>query len=211
MNILIDRLPESVEIGGVEYRINTGFRTSILFELLVRNKKIPDQGKIYGMLRLYYPRIPADRDEAIRKALWFFYCGKDRKKHKEERNQTAKDFRKNKVLYSFEKDADLIYAAFLSEYGIDLQDIEDMHWWKFSALFDGLSDDQKIRQVMHIRGKSTSGLSRKEVKRINELKKLYALDDEVSVDGRVALAKRNAEMKEYVRRRMEEVKRRVGT
>ena len=211
MNILIDRLPESVTIGGAEYRINTGFRTSILFELLVRTKKIPDQGKIYRMLRLYYPEIPSDRDEAIRKALWFFYCGKDRKKQREERNQTAKDFRKNKALYSFEKDADLIYAAFLSEYGIDLQDIEDMHWWKFSALFDGLSDDKKIRQVMHIRGKSTSGLPRKEVKRINELKKLYALDDEVSVDGRVALAKRNAEMKEYVRRRMEEVKRRVGT
>ena len=211
MNILIDRLPESVEIGGVEYRINTGFRTSILFELLVRNKKIPDQGKIYGMLRLYYPKIPVDRDEAIRKALWFFYCGKERKQQREERNQTAKDFRKNKILYSFEKDADLIYAAFMSEYGIDLQDIEDMHWWKFSALFDGLSDDQKIRQVMYIRGMSTSGLPRKEVKRINELKKLYALEDELSVDKRVALAKRNAEMKEYVRRRMEEVKHRVGT
>ena len=155
--------------------------------------------------------IPESRPIGMKKALWFFYCGKDRKKQKEERNQTAKDFRKNKVLYSFEKDADLIYAAFLSEYGIDLQDIEDMHWWKFSALFDGLADDQKIRQVMHIRGMNTSGLPRKEVKRINELKKLYALDDEISVDGRVALAKRNAEMKEYVRRRMEEVKRRVGT
>ena len=36
MNILIDELPESVEIEGVEYEINTDFRISILFELLMR-------------------------------------------------------------------------------------------------------------------------------------------------------------------------------
>ena len=211
MNILIDSLPETVNIRGVDYRINTGFRTSVLFELLVRDKTIPDQGKIYGMLQLYFPEIPPDHDEAIKKILWFFNCGKEQKKREEPRNQTAKDFQKNKELYSFEKDASLIYAAFLSEYGIDLQDIEDLHWWKFSAMFEGLSENCKIRHVMNIRGMSVSGLSRREKKRINELKKLYALDDEISIDKRVALAKRNAEMKEYVRRRTEEVKRHVRT
>lgn len=208
MNILVDKLPQSVEIGGVEYQINTGFRTSILFEMLVRNKKIPDQVKISVMLRQYYPAIPPDEDEAIRKILWFFNCGK-KKKRQDERNKTAKDFRQEKALYSYEADAPLIYAAFLSEYGMDLQDMEELHWWKFSALFDALPDDTKIRQVMRIRGMSTSGLPKKEIKRINELKKLYALEDEETVDNRVKLAKRNARMKEYVRRRMEEVKRRV--
>ena len=45
MSILVDRLPKSVEIGGAEYQINTGFRTSILFEMLIRDKGIPDQVK----------------------------------------------------------------------------------------------------------------------------------------------------------------------
>lgn len=204
MNILVDPLPDVVIVGGMEYQINTGFRTSVLFELLVRDKKIPDPAKIIGMLQLYYPQEPADKDEAIKKILWFYNCGKQEEK-KEERNKTAKDFRQDKALYSFEQDAPLIYAAFLAEYGIDLQDIEDLHWWKFSALFDGLSDDRKIRQVMRIRGMDTSGLSTKEIKRINDLKKYYALKDDVTVNSKVALAQRNARMKEYVRRRLEEV------
>ena len=204
MNIMVDPLPEVVIVGGMEYQINTGFRTSVLFELLVRDKKIPDSAKIIGMLQLYYPQEPADKDEAIKKILWFYNCGKQEEK-KEERNKTAKDFRQDKTLYSFEQDAPLIYAAFLAEYGIDLQDIEDLHWWKFSALFDGLSDDRKIRQVMRIRGMDTSGLSTKEIKRINDLKKYYALKDDVTVNSKVALAQRNARMKEYVRRRLEEV------
>lgn len=204
MNILVDPLPEVVIVGGMEYQINTGFRTSVLFELLVRDKKILDQAKIIGMLKLYYPQEPVDKDEAIKKILWFYNCGKQEEK-KEERNKTAKDFRQDKVLYSFEQDAPLIYAAFLAEYGIDLQDIEDLHWWKFSALFDGLSDDRKIRQVMRIRGMDTSGLSTKEIKRINDLKKYYALKDDMTVNSKVALAQRNARMKEYVRRRLEEV------
>lgn len=204
MNILVDPLPDVVIVGGMEYQINTGFRTSVLFELLVRDKKIPDQAKIIGMLQLYYPQEPADKDEAIKKILWFYNCGKQEEK-KEERNKTAKDFRQDKALYSFEQDAPLIYAAFLAEYGIDLQDIEDLHWWKFSALFDGLSDDRKIRQVMRIRGMDTSGLSKKEIKRINDLKKHYALKDDATVNSKVALAQRNARMKEYVRRRLEEV------
>lgn len=204
MNILVDPLPDVVIVGGMEYQINTGFRTSVLFELLVRDKKIPDPAKIIGMLQLYYPQEPADKDEAIKKILWFYNCGKQEEK-KEERNKTAKDFRQDKALYSFEQDAPLIYAAFLAEYGIDLQDIEDLHWWKFSALFDGLSDDRKIRQVMRIRGMNTSGLSAKEIKRINDLKKYYALKDDATVNSKVALAQRNARMKEYVRRRLEEV------
>lgn len=206
MNILIDPLPESVMIGGAEYRIESGFRTSILFELLVRDKKIPDHLKLRQMLYLYYPEIPADEEGAVRQILWFYNCGR-KGREEETRNRTAKEFRKEKALYSFEQDALLIYAAFLGQYGIDLQEIEELHWWKFQALFEGLDDGQRIRKVMRIRGMDTSGLPPGEVKRIQEWKKLYALEDEMTVDHHVKLAQRNRDLKEYVRRRLEEVKR----
>lgn len=208
LNILIDRLPETVNIGGVEYPIRTGFRTSVLFELLARDKKIKDEYKIDGLLRLYYPEIPKDGDEAVKKALWFYNCGRSRKK-KDEKNRTRKEFQREKVLYSFEKDAPLIYAAFKAQYGIDLQDIEDMHWWKFSAMFDGLTGDHVIRQIMNIRGMNTSEMSKKQIQRINALKEYYSLDDAEPVDSKIALAKRNADMKNYLRKRMQEVKRNV--
>ena len=43
MNILIDVLPTSVEINYMEYEINSDFRTSILFEILMQNDEINDE------------------------------------------------------------------------------------------------------------------------------------------------------------------------
>ena len=53
MNILIDVLPTSVEINDMEYEINSNFRTSILFELLMQNDEINDEEKILKSLELY--------------------------------------------------------------------------------------------------------------------------------------------------------------
>ena len=36
-NMLIDYLPETVEIEGVEYEIESNFRTFILFEMLMQD------------------------------------------------------------------------------------------------------------------------------------------------------------------------------
>lgn len=206
MNILIDVLPTTVNIGGVEYPINSGFRTAVLFELMVQDKKISEQSKIENALRLFYPEIPSDKDEAVRKALWFYSRGKERKESRT-KNKTALAFKESKAVYSFEKDAELIYAAFMSQYNIDLNAV-DMHWWKFSALFDGLSEAQRFCQVMQIRTMKTSGLSQKEIKRINNLKSLYLLEDEEE-DGlkgsEERLKARDAKMRDYIACRMKEV------
>ena len=206
MNILIDILPTTLNVSGVEYPIYHGFRTAILFELLVQDRKIPEDKKIVAALKLFYKDIPSDHDEAMTQLLWFYKGGKS-SETKNVKNKTAELFRETKVVYSFEKDAGLIYAAFMSQYGIDLNLIEDMHWWKFLALFDGLSEDQRLCQVMQIRAMNTTGLPRNEVKRINELKKIYSLDDgEHVVNREEKLESRNNKMKDYIKRRMEEVK-----
>ena len=46
MNILIDLLPTRVEIDSKEYEINSNFRTSLLFSILMENKDIPSNLKI---------------------------------------------------------------------------------------------------------------------------------------------------------------------
>ena len=43
MNLLIDLLPTTVDIEGIEYEINSDFRTSILFELLMQDVEIEDE------------------------------------------------------------------------------------------------------------------------------------------------------------------------
>lgn len=207
INIILDRLPESVEVRGKEYKIYSDFRTSILFETMMRSRELRPHEKIRQMLQIYYPVIPPDREEAVKKILWFYAGGKEAKQKREEKNTTRKSFRKNQTAYSFEQDAPYIYAAFRKEYGINLQKIknEELHWWEFLALFDSLPDDSKIMKIMYWRTCSTSGLPRKEVERLNELKERYKLVDEESVEEKISLELRNQKMQEYVQKRYEEV------
>ena len=41
-NMLVDYLPETVEIEGTEYAIETNFRTFILFEMMMQDPELSD-------------------------------------------------------------------------------------------------------------------------------------------------------------------------
>lgn len=81
--------------------------------------------------------------------------------------------------FDFCEDSDYIYASFMQAYGIDLVDCQGkLHWKKFIALFQGLPEGTKIREVMRIRGmelpKPTKH-NQKEIQELMELKSYYAL------------------------------------
>ena len=57
----------------------------------------------------------------------------------------------SKKCVDFKQDAAFIYAAFRQCYGIDLFSCKRLHWWKFIALFNGLSADTRIMQIIDIR------------------------------------------------------------
>ena len=82
-------------------------------------------------------------------------------------------------LVDFELDGEYIYASFLQDYGIDLIEQQGkMGWKKFLALFDGLSEKTKMREVMKIRGMELprpNRFNQKEIQRLQELKAYYAL------------------------------------
>lgn len=177
MNLLIDLVPTSVNINDKKYKINSDFRTSILFELLMQDKSIKDSNKIYLALELYYPIIPDDVTLGIEQMLWFYRCGKDMTKSKG--NGKGKS---TTQIYSFEHDDDYIYAAFMNQYNIDLQDIDELHWWKFKALFKSLKDDNEIVKIMRYRSTDLSTIKDKEqkayYKKMQELYKIPLPHDE---------------------------------
>ncbi|MCC3870288.1 bacteriophage Gp15 family protein [Terrisporobacter mayombei] len=171
MNILVDLLPKKVTIDNKEYKINSDFRTSILFELLMQDGSIGEKDKILMALELYYSNIPENINEAIEQMLWFYRCGKDITKSKG--NGKGKSITQ---IYSFEYDDDYIYAAFMDQYGIDLQDIEDLHWWKFKALFKSLKEDNEIVKIMSYRSTDLSKIKDKEQKaNYKYMKELYKI------------------------------------
>ena len=68
--MLIDYLPETVEIEGVEYEIESNFRTYILFEMLMQGSELSDSEKAMQGLKLAYPVIPDNLEAAVDKLLW---------------------------------------------------------------------------------------------------------------------------------------------
>lgn len=170
-NIILDVLPETVEIDGAEYRINSDFRISILFELLMQDDELGKRQKLVQGLQLYYPEIPHNVTMAVDKMIWFYRCGKETGN-----GGHGSGSGRAKQIYSFEYDDDYIYAAFLEQYGIDLQDIEELHWWKFRALFRGLSEDTEFVKIMGYRSvKITSEMSKEQREFYKKMQSIHAL------------------------------------
>lgn len=173
INILIDDLPTSID--GIT--INSDFRISILFELLMQDYNFSDIEKVNQALILFYPKIDkiTDYNKAIKDILWFYKCGKEENNKVDENKQ---EIEKNKQIYSYEFDAEYIYSAFMEQYNIDLNSIEYLHWWKFKALFNSLNENILFSKIMSYRAMDLSKIKDKAMKKqYKKLKELYKLPD----------------------------------
>lgn len=179
MNILIDPLPEIAEIYDKKYSFETDFRNAILFELIMQDSGVPEDEKISQAIEIFFGVINIESreqlDEIINYMLFFYSCGKERAAG------NGSSSSKNKKIYSFDHDDQYIYSAFLSQYNIDLVDIEYLHWWKFRALFDSLDQNCMFSKIMGYRAMTISNKMTKEEKSFyRKMKRLYALPDERS-------------------------------
>ena len=151
MNILTDVLPESIDISGKIYQINADFRTCLKVCMAQEDETLTNFEKSQIVLSLLYPVCPADVQTALEKASWFLNSG-----------ETAKESTGYVPrLYSFSKDANLIFAAFRQTHGIDLQKA-DLHWWEFLALFMDLGADTTFCNIVSLRKRVKTGKATKE-------------------------------------------------
>ncbi len=166
MNLLLDPLPDFVEVGGQSYPIDTDFTTSIKFELLMSDDSFSEPEKVQMGLNLYYPTVPENSYEAFKAAIWFFTGGKDL-------NTERKSSKHAKRIYDFEYDAPYIYAAFWADYGIDLQ--RGLHWWQFLSLFQSLREENQFCKIMGYRAVDISKLKGEERKFYCNMQRRFAL------------------------------------
>lgn len=86
--------------------------------------------------------------------------------------------------YSYTKDAEAIYASFLFDYNIDLVDSQGvMHWDKFKALFNNLSENSPFQRIVNIRQTDPNEYKDdpKAMQKIIEAQEFYRLEDEQNV------------------------------
>jgi hypothetical protein len=166
MNILTDRLPTSLTINGQDYKIKSDFRTALKIILAFEDAELAGVEKSILFYDLLYIDKPEDVMEALHQGTWFLNGGKD------EENESD-----GPRVFSWEKDSNLIFAAYQQTHGIDLSEA-DLHWWKFLALFMDLGSETAFCSLVGLRRRVKTGKATKEEKQMaREMGSLFIVPD----------------------------------
>lgn len=127
-------LPNTVLVGGRAFLINTDFRVWVRFYRDIK------KGENFNASYIF----PEEAPEAVN-----VY---DLMEFAKPQNILPRSMRHSDVIaLDYDIDSDLIYAAFLEQYGVDLIEVEHLHWHKFLAMLNGLNEDTKLAKVMGYR------------------------------------------------------------
>lgn len=137
MDLTKRSLPNTVSVGGRDFSIYTDFRLWMRFEIAVGKMR---RGDNIDVSYLFKNDMPSYCD--LRELFSF---------SRPESPLPRPISHSNVIALDYELDADLIYSAFLGQYGIDLIEVEHLHWHKFLALLSGLNESTKLREVMGYR------------------------------------------------------------
>lgn len=182
MSVLTELFPESLIVDGAEYLIHSDFRTVLKCNEIIEKEPELSQQSLVEILQLFYKDCAFFTEDHIEKMFWFFSCGREKKKKKFPRKIAGLN---DKQSFDFGEDAELIYAGFQQQYGIDLQR-ERMHWWRFMILLDNFGADTRLSKVMEYRTTDTSNkkLGKEERTFLQAMQRYYGLDKAVVVDER---------------------------
>lgn len=183
MSLLTEKPPKFLTISGKEHVISTDFRDILrIIEVLENQEKSEAEKALLALTLFYVGDVPSDLKQAARGLSDFFAMGK--KTEAVTRKEAGSGGDATRPDLSFTADAGMIYAAFLAQYGLDLIEIKELHFWQFRALLDGLEPERRISEIRRCRKiRITKTMSEGEKRYYKEMKKAYALSpgsDEIS-------------------------------
>lgn len=175
MGFLTDYEENLLVFQGKEYRLDLAYDTVLNVQRMFREQLLDGGEMLVEALRMFgipereIRAFPWDtREELLNQIFREKIQGRPRPK-----------VGVQKRLFDFEDDGEYIYASFLADYGIDLIDQRGkLPWPRFLALFEGLTNKTKIREVMRIRDMDLpkpNGKNQKEIQELMQLKAYYAL------------------------------------
>lgn len=180
-------LTDEVEIDGKKYTLNMAFDNILRLIDMLGDDQLTDITQINTGLKMLIdtdlPEYSMKEKEEIFYQLFKETVAKEVEEHQPvdiAGNPMPYDPKQNEKTYDLKQDAPYIYASFMSDYGIDLFEMQGkLHWEKFKALLGGLTDGSKFLRVIEIRTmelpKGKGSEVEKQRKKIRQLKEYYAL------------------------------------
>ena len=180
MNFFYEAFPDSVHVRGKKVSVITDFREYIRLLDMLKCKELNVLQKMSFLAQYFLDEIEIDQ-EAISALTTFVVIDIDSGENLKVDEQ--EQYGQSKSLFSYEIDYPFILSGFLRDYGVDLETVEYLHWWKFRMLFDGLSEDTEIKQRIMYRGINLSDIKDKdERKRVSRIQKRIQLPAEELTD-----------------------------
>ena len=174
--------PEEAAIDGQVFHINADFRNILRILSLVDDIYIPDDKKFDKLKEWFYDsELPEDiiTDDATCAFVDFLKTSDTSAVNLNDFFDDTDD-KEQQFCYNF--DAGEIYAGFLSAYGIDLIDVDFLHWYKFKILLDNLPPESAFKRKIELRFMDLSIFS-SEARKFTELS--YAKNS-VQIPARIA-------------------------
>lgn len=177
---MIGSLPNSLNIGGIDYEINSNYRICLLIFEAIEDPELNDfEKQIVSVRCLYKEEIPSkDFAEAVEKAYWFLDGG-DMPKSKPQAKKTL----------DWKQDESIIFPALNKVAGYEIRNAEYLHWWSFLGLFNEVGEGL-FSTVMQIRHKKAKGIKLEKYeqefyrnnKDLIDLKHKYSAEQQEEID-----------------------------
>ena len=173
-NVLLDPLPE--EWKG--FQIDSDFQIGIMISQCVKDQTLNNAEKLNIAAGLLFGENRPSNYKDIADAIQWFLNGWNQD------NLSARSSAKKKTeseSIDFDTDQWRIYAAFKSQYGIDLNK-EKMHFWAYMGLLSGLEECAFTRVISIREKKIDSKMSKEEKSFLKKAKEVFRIRKEVDVD-----------------------------
>lgn len=174
---LSDPLEDEVEIKGTKYKVDLSFDNILDVLALMSNEEISGRTRVDLATDFLFGKSVLDEFDVeekleIYKAVLTNCLSLDLSGNKDSDSSEEKEQE-----FDFEEDAEHIYSSFFADYQMDLIEKQgELHWLKFLALFNGLSEKTKFSRVLSVRTMEIPKDADQKVKKsIREQKELFAL------------------------------------
>jgi len=167
------KYPEYAEVEDKKYKINTDFRVAIECNRVAEDETIGDYERSLAVIYLLFGddglNTPQHYEKLLELAKKYLLCGKEKVANTDEKPDI-----------DYIQDMDFIEASFMSDYHMDLSE-ENMHWWKFFNLLNGLSNSELgnscvLNRIRNLRNMNPNDIKdKKERDKLIKLQKQFAL------------------------------------
>lgn len=189
---MIGRLPESVNINGLEYQLRSDYRNVLDVFVMFNDPEMSKEEKwieaVYLMIADF--KDPDDLEEAvlngfdineaIKQINWFIGCGK---------TETTK--KKEKPVYDWEQDEQIIFSGVNNVAKTETRESDYIHWWTFLSYFNEIGEGM-FSYIVGIRKKLNKG------EKLEKSEKRFYAEHKEMVDINPRLTKEEQEFVDYI-------------